>query len=98
VEDREAPAVGGRGVSERYPGKRPSCAHRGACPMEDVCPNCRASVCAHDRAWLWMQSEAGLVASANYCGSECEEEAQVWPESIAEELRARKVEWSGLDA
>lgn len=78
--------------SKLHPGKRPSCSHKGACPVKDVCPVCNREIGAHDEVWReeWVASTEGLVATANYCSTDCEVLAQEWATDVAGVLRKRK--------
>lgn len=86
-------------MSERYPGKRPSCSHKGPCPKPDECARCRDPIHAHDLIWLVMVTDEGLVACGNYCSPSCEQETAD-PEvarDVAEELRWRQLRMSGAE-
>lgn len=83
--------------SNLHPGKRPSCAHRGECPLEDACAACRTKIHVHDRSWLLLATTEGLVAAGNFCSRDCETWAQHFPNDVAEELRWRKLSMSGAE-
>lgn len=61
-------------------------------PHSDLCASCDRPIMVRTLAWLGMRSKEGLAAAANICADpECAEVADLFPDSIAERLSARRL-------